>query len=231
MLSLSPDWVWLVSGADPRLHSVSPRPERPERPCEKPCKTFSNMHNANVNKSCIVSKLHKARNTCCTYKEAVMLFLLNCTGPRCQVQGTWLKAGFSSRTASERNASEVFPCTLPPGRGRRGNGFHFGDCFFMTWQSYCCRWGQRKGTRGRQMLLWVFVSDCASVGPSMLCCVKSGGGVSRPFCFFSLCPVCLIGSSLSRPGKGVGGGGGWKTTALTNVNIIKSLFRLTVGAE
>lgn len=36
------------------------------------------------------------------YKEAVMLFLLNCTGPRCQVQGTWLKAGFSSLTASAR---------------------------------------------------------------------------------------------------------------------------------
>lgn len=144
------------------------------------------------------------------YKEAVMLFLLNCTGPRCQVQGTWLKAGFSSRTASERNASEVFPHTLPSGRGRRGNGFHFGDCFFMTWQSYCCRWGQRRGTRGRWMLFWVFVSGCASMGPSMLCCVKSGGGFYRHLWLVSMFPCCLIQSFLIRPRNQTEGGGAGK---------------------
>lgn len=109
--------------------------------------------------------------------------------------------------------------------------FSFGDCFFMTWQSYCCRWGQRRGTRGRWMLFWVFVSGCASMGPSMLCCVKSGGGFYRHLWLVSMFPCCLIQSFLIRPRNQTEGGGGWKTAALTNVNIIKSLLRLTVGAE
>ena len=196
--------------------SVRRRPSSPQcvstarearAPLRKRCKTFSNVHNAHENKTCIVSKLRKARNTCGAYKEAVVLFFAEpCGTPRAKCEEHGWKLGSPRERRLNETPARCFLVRYLLAEADVEMVFILVTVFFMTWQSYWCRWGQRWGTRGRRTLLWVLVSDCASVGPSMLCCVKSGGGSYRHLWLVSVFPCCLIQSFLIHPRTKLKGG-------------------------
>ncbi len=175
-----------------------PRPERAaplQNPALRwkdfpPCIMCMKIIRTLCNHSTKSPEIHAA----CT--KGLLCCLVYCVGPRAKC-----KRHGESRSLNKKNERGV-SSHVTSGQGACGSGVHFRDCFFMTWQSYCCRWGQCRGTWGGRAVVWAFVFDCMSVGaPVCMCKVR----------LVSVFPRCLIQRTKLK--------GRWKmAAALTNIN-------------
>lgn len=124
LLSFSPDWVWLVSDADPCLHCASPWPRGQH--CRKTpaprwkhfplCIMCMKIIRTLCNQNAIRPEIHAT----CT-KELLCL-LVDCVAFRSQVRETWWKLESPCEPSLNKTPLRCFHWC--------GNGVHFSDCFF-----------------------------------------------------------------------------------------------------